>query len=158
MWTLTHICCLLHSKPLQADNSHEGTDPSFTPACVVLMFGGRWFPSGFACACWCSVQCTPIGVKVNCNQISVWLDLGFFMCKKNKIFVELNKPALFYFFPICEFFFFFSCWSSLWVTSYHFQVETLFFPSRALELPQLRSRLAVLPLALCTMLSVPWVC
>lgn len=127
MWALTHIYCLLHSKPLQADNYHEATDPSFTPACGVLMFGGRWFPSGLACACWCSVQCTPVGMKVNCNQISVWLDLGCFKCKKNKLFVEWNKPALLYFFPICEDVFFnVLCWSSLWVTSYHLQVETPF--------------------------------
>lgn len=51
------------------------------------------------------MQCTPVGVKVNCNQISVWLDLGFFKCKKNKMFVERNKSALFYFSPFVKMYF-----------------------------------------------------
>lgn len=159
MSTVAHIYCLLCSKPLQADNYHEATDPSFTPARGVLMFGGRWLLSGFACAWWCSVQCTPVGVKVNCNQISVWLDLGFFKCKKNKMFVEWNKPPLFYFFPICEDVFFdVVCWSSLWVTSYHLQVET-FFSFKCFGITSVKIQISCAPSgSLYYLYSVHWVC
>lgn len=121
------------------------------------------FPSGFAHACWCSPQHTPVGVKADWVQsdfILAWLRVCFFFffkCK-NKMFVGWNQSACFYFslFWRCIF------WSLMLIVfmSYHLSSsgKTFFSSLSALELPQSRSKSAVHALPLFPMLSVQWVC
>lgn len=92
------------------------------------MFGGWWFPSAFACAWWCSLQCTPVGVKVNRMQsdfILAWLRV--FLMQEEQNACGMESTCFLLLLPICEGVFFeVSRWSPLWVTIHHLQVKPFF--------------------------------
>lgn len=152
---------LLSCKLLQLGNSHEARNASFVPACVVAMFGGRQFPSGFACACWCSLWCTSVGVKAKCNQISFWLGLGFFLMQEEQNIHGTNLLS-----SISSFLWRCIFWSLMLITFMSYCLSSsgdtppplFFFLPSALELPLSKSKSAVFPLPLLTRLSLHWVC